>query len=173
MEYMGPRLNCRSTLMHEQWLMVGWVAAWGKELDGKIGTKRSVRKGWTWTSQIGRESEDIYILHEFLSEGIHCCRSSCKSDGQERMSCNIGPWTPRGLLSESVYKVSMAAKMEAMHGLSIVDFPSLMLAWLCHTKYLICQDQRPTWSSGYGPIPGGTSQVSVKMLTSLHPSLHR
>lgn len=71
-EYVGPRLSCRSTLMHEQWLTAGGVAAFGKELDGKIGTERSVRKGWTWTSRIGRESEDIYILHEFLSEGIHC-----------------------------------------------------------------------------------------------------
>lgn len=52
--------------------------------------------------------------------------------------------------------------MEVMHGLSIMDSPSSMLAWLCHARCLPCQDRRPTLASRYGTIPGRSGQLSVK-----------
>lgn len=76
---------------------------------------------------------------------------------------DVSPYIPLGLLSGPMYEVGMTAEMEVMHGLSIMDPPSSMLAWLCHARCLPCQDRSPTLGSRYGTIPGRSGQLSVKI----------
>lgn len=62
----------------------------------------------------GKESEDVYIPHESLVEGIHCWRSSCTANGQERVFC--GGQSPNTLgLAQWVHVQSGHGSREGGH----------------------------------------------------------
>ena len=113
-----------------------------RKLDWRIGTKRSAGKRWTWASQVGKENADISILHEHLSEGIHCWGNSyesvdekeCCVDGRHPGACSVGPCTRGHGRRDGGHVWSQH------HGV-----PSSVPAWLCRVGHPTCHNHSKLW----------------------------